>query len=140
MDDVMLRLLTADDGAELLRAHRATSPDAPSFLHFYSDGMPLSEYLDVLAYWREGKHLPSDCVPETFLFAFAGRRIVGRAAIRHRLNAFLERDGGHIGYVVVPEFRRRGYGTRILALALRTADAQLGINPVLVTCDDSNIG
>jgi predicted lipoprotein with Yx(FWY)xxD motif len=51
-----------------MRAHQATSPDVPSFLHFYADGMTLSEYLKVLADSREGKNLPAGFVPETFLF------------------------------------------------------------------------
>jgi GNAT superfamily N-acetyltransferase len=88
---------------------------------------------------REGAHLPTGYVPETFLFAFVGSRIVGRVAIRHTLNAVLEREGGHIGYVVVPEFRRRGYATRMLSLALRLATAQLGIAEVLLVCGDSNV-
>jgi predicted acetyltransferase len=138
VDELILRLPQEDEVPEFLRAHRAASPDVPSFLHFYSEGMPLTEYLQVLTDASHGKNLPPDFVPETFLFAFAGSRIVGRAAIRHALNDFLEREGGHIGYAVVPEFRHRGYGTRILALALRLANEQLGINAVLVTCDDSN--
>jgi predicted acetyltransferase len=79
-------------------------------------------------------------VPSTFLFAFDASRIVGRVAIRHELNAFLLRLGGHIGYVVVPEFRRRGYATRILRHALDIAHRRLGIDRVLVTCDEDNVG
>jgi predicted acetyltransferase len=140
MDELILRLPREDEAAELLRAYQATSPTDPSFLHFYRDGMPLAEYLNVLADMSEGKNLPAGWVPETFLFAFVGARIVGRVAIRHALTALLERQGGHIGYAVVPEFRRRGYATQILALALRIAREQLGIQQVLLTCADSNIG
>ena len=32
-----------------MRAHRATSPEVPSFLHYYTDGMSFRRYLDVLA-------------------------------------------------------------------------------------------
>jgi predicted acetyltransferase len=74
------------------------------------------------------------------LFAFNGRRIVGRASIRHTLNDVLLRIGGHIGYVVVPEFRRQGHATAILRLALQLAHDRLGLDQVLVTCDDDNIG
>jgi len=140
MDELVLRLPREDDASELMRAYRATSSEVPSFLHFYSDGMSLPAYLNLLGHLKGGTDLPPGCVPETFLFAFVGPRIVGRAAIRHTLNASLEREGGHIGYVVVPEFRRRGFATQILALAVRLANKQLGINPVLVTCDDSNVG
>jgi predicted acetyltransferase len=140
MDDLILRLPRADEADEFLRAYRATSPEAPSFLHFYEPGVSLTGYLEVLARLRTGTSLPAGVVPETLLFAFAGPRIVGRVAIRHALNARLEREGGHIGYVVVPEFRRRGYGTRMLGLAVRLAGDELGIDPVLVTCDDDNAG
>jgi predicted acetyltransferase len=46
---------------------------------------------------------------------------------RHSLNAFLARVGGHIGYVVAPEFRRRGHATMMLRLALKIANEKLGI-------------
>jgi predicted acetyltransferase len=139
-DELILRLPAEDEASEFLRAHHATSPDVPSFLHFYHDGMSLAEYLHVLAGVREGRNLPTGYVPETFLFAFVGPRIVGRVAVRHALNPFLECEGGHIGYVVVPEFRRRGYATRMLGLALRIAHEQLGIDDVLLICADSNVG
>lgn len=139
-EDVVLRTPTEGEEEEFLRAHRATSPEIPSFLHYYAEGMPFRRYLEVLAEQERGLNLPPNHVPSTFLFAFASHRIVGRVSIRHSLNAFLERVGGHIGYVVVPEFRRRGHATTILRLALRIASEKLGIRRVLVTCDDDNIG
>jgi predicted acetyltransferase len=139
--DLTLRRPRADEEKEFLRAHRATSPEVPSFLHSYEEGMPFRRYLEVLADQEEGTNLPSsNHVPATFLFAFVASRIVGRASIRHRLNGLLERRGGHIGYVVVPEFRRQGYATTILRLSLAIAREKLGIHRILVTCDDDNIG
>ena len=41
---------------------------------------------------------------------------------------------------MVPEFRRRGHATAILRLALQIARDRLGIDRVLVTCDDDNVG
>ncbi len=136
-----LRRPAEDEEEEFMRAHRATSPIYPSFLHHYETGMPFRRYLQVLADQARGKNLPSqNHVPSTFLFAFAGGRIVGRTSIRHSLNAFLLRVGGHVGYVVVPEFRRQGYATAILRLSLDIARDQLGLERVLVTCDDDNPG
>jgi predicted acetyltransferase len=102
--------------------------------------MPFSRYLEVLAEQERGENLPPKHVPSTFLFAFVATRLVGRVSIRHSLNEFLERVGGHIGYVVVPEFRRQGYATTILRLSLQIAREKLGIRRVLLTCDDDNIG
>ena len=135
-----LRMPKEDEEEEFLRAHRSTSPEVPYFLHYYSEGMPFRRYLETLAAQERGENLAANHVPSTFLFAFAGERIVGRVSIRHSLNAFLERVGGHIGYVVVPEFRRQGYATAILRRSLQIARDKLGIRRVLVTCDDNNVG
>jgi predicted acetyltransferase len=139
-ESLVLRRPRLDEEAELLRAHRATTPEVPYFLHYYEEGMPFSRYLEVLDEQERGVNLLPGYVPSTFLFAFNGQRIVGRVSIRHTLNDFLERVGGHIGYVVVPEFRRRGYATTILRQALGIARDQRGIRRVLVTCDDDNVG
>ena len=140
MTTLVLRRPRPDDEDEFMRAHRATSPDVPYFLHYYQEGISFSRYIEVLVERERGVNLPPDHVPSTFLFAFNGQRIVGRAAIRHRLNDRLLRVGGHIGYVVVPEFRRQGHATAILRLALHIANDILGIRRVLVTCDDDNLG
>jgi predicted acetyltransferase len=78
-------------------------------------------------------------VPTTFLVADVGGEIVGRTSIRHELNEFLAREGGHIGFGLVAKHRRRGYGTEILRQSLVIARA-VGIDRVLVTCDDDNVG
>jgi len=68
-----------------------------------------------------------------------GVTILGVSALRHALTPALEEAGGHIGYSIRPSERRRGYGTRILALTLPYARA-LGLDRALVTCDTDNIG
>jgi predicted acetyltransferase len=139
--ELTLRHPREDEEDEFLRAHRATSPQVPFFLHDYEEGMPLRRYLQVLADRERGIGLAApDHVPSTFLFAFVQARIVGRASIRHRLTPPLERVGGHIGYVVVPQFRRQGHATGILRLSLQFARDRLGLARALVTCDDDNIG
>ncbi|MEN2768966.1 GNAT family N-acetyltransferase [Ornithinibacillus xuwenensis] len=66
-------------------------------------------------------------------------RVLGMVDIRHELNDFLYRIGGHIGYSVRPSERRKGYATLILAKALEEC-RELGMDKVLVTCDEDNIG
>lgn len=137
---LVLRRPREDEEDEFVRAHRATTPEVPNFLHYYQEGMSFGRYLEVLDEQEQGVNLLPDHVPSTFLFAFKGQRIVGRVSIRHMLNDFLLRVGGHIGYVVVPQFRRQGHATAILRLALHIAHEKLGIRRVLVTCDDDNVG
>jgi predicted acetyltransferase len=64
--------------------------------------------------------------------------VVGRISLRHALTPWLLEVGGHIGYAVRPSARGRGYATRALALMLPVAAAH-GIDPVLITCDDTNV-
>ena len=66
-------------------------------------------------------------------------RWVGFLALRRSLNDFLLEQGGHIGYSVRPSRRREGHARAALGLALREA-AALGIDRVLVTCDEDNAG
>ena len=140
-EELTLRLPTEHEEEEFLRAHRATSQEIPTFLHYYKEGMPFKRYLEVLEEQRRGVNLPSPrFVPSTFLFGFVGDRIVGRVSIRHSLNDFLLRVGGHIGYAVLPEFRRRGYATLMLRQSLQIARDELGIQRLLVTCDEDNVG
>lgn len=66
-------------------------------------------------------------------------RILGTINIRHQLNDALRIIGGHIGYGIRPSEREKGYGSKILALALSKAD-DLGISKALITCDKDNQG
>lgn len=64
--------------------------------------------------------------------------LVGNLAIRHRLNDFLFAVGGHVGYSVRPSRRREGHASAALGLSLDRC-RELGIDRVLVTCDDANL-
>ena len=65
-------------------------------------------------------------------------RLVGIIDLRHHIDhPILGTWGGHIGYSVHPDERRKGYATRMLQLDLENA-RKLGIQRVMVTCDDGN--
>jgi predicted acetyltransferase len=135
-----LRELRPEDEREFRAAHAAMAADADfDFALGLRPGLAWLDYLRTLTDHRAGRNLPAGWVPGTFLVADVGGRIVGRASIRHRLNATLEREGGHIGYGVLPEHRRRGCATAILRECLPVA-AGLGIASVLVTCSEDNTG
>lgn len=84
--------------------------------------------------------LPADRVPCTYFWITDGdpEEVVGFLAFRHRLNAWLLEEGGHIGYSVRPSRRRQGHASRALGLAVALAPT-LGVDRVLVTCDDDNL-
>jgi predicted acetyltransferase len=131
-----LRPLTRADEAEAVAAHRELADEGFEFLLGWT-GQPWDAYLEMLEEQRHGINLPEGFVPATFLAAEAEGRLVGRAHVRHRLNAFLEQVGGHIGYAVRPAFRRRGHATEMLRQALVVA-RELGVERALVTCDEGN--
>jgi len=65
-------------------------------------------------------------------------KVVGCIELRHMLNEALAVIGGHIGFSVIPEERRKGYATEMLKLVLAEAE-KAGIEKVLLTCDVDNI-
>ena len=65
------------------------------------------------------------------------KKILGMLQLRHRLNDYLEKYGGHIGYSVAPDERRKGYASYMLDKAFQEC-RKMGIDRVLITCLDSN--
>ena len=97
----------------------------------------------VLKYGDPTFELPEDRVHCDYFWITDGdgqaEEVVGFLALRHALTPWLLEEGGHIGFSVRPTRRREGHATRALALALPRA-AQLGLDRVLLTCDDTNAG
>jgi predicted acetyltransferase len=106
----------------------------------WSDPGVFAEYVGWLrAQVLEETARPEGFVPSTTLWWLDDGEYLGRIAIRHRLTPRLRELAGHIGYDVRPSARRRGHATAMLASALPVA-RELGIDPVLVTCDADNTG
>jgi len=136
---LVLRPLRVSDKEQAWQAHEELARDDFDFLLDLKRREAWPVYLARLERLRQGVDLPEDRVPGTFLVAEVAGQIVGRVSIRHELNDYLAREGGHIGYGVRPGFRRRGYAGLILGQSLAFA-ATLGLERVLVTCDDDNVG
>lgn len=65
-------------------------------------------------------------------------RFIGSCQIRSTVNGvLLAAYGGHVGYRIRESERGKGYGRKILGLALRVCKGS-GINPVVVSCDATN--
>src|SRR3989338_7899906 len=86
----------------------------------------------------EGKNHPQGYVPQTEFWLVDGGEYIGRVSIRARLNGLLLQIGGHIGYNIRPSERGKGYGNKLLELALRKAK-EMGIEKVRITCDVDNV-
>lgn len=77
-------------------------------------------------------------VPDTAVWLVQGNTFIGDARIRHRLNAALEKSGGHIGYGVRPSYQSKGYATELLRQCLIWSRDNLAIDKVLLSCRVGN--
>jgi predicted acetyltransferase len=109
--------------------------DLPASIETVREEFPL--FVERMLY--NSAHPLPGFVPQTMFWITRGDEYVGRLGLRHFLNEKLGQFGGHIGYEIRPSMRRNGYGTRALALALDEA-GKLGLDRVLVTCSEYNIG
>lgn len=137
----------------LLRLRQHDAPAFEAFMaRFPSDGdgvhglaaldvmeqrLSALEAIALLEDHRRGERLPEGWVPSTTWFWASEEGLQGVINLRHRLTPFLEDFGGHVGYAVAPEFRRRGIATAMLAGVVSAAQ-ELGIPRLLVTCDAQN--
>lgn len=107
----------------------------------------LDNYLDNYNKWLQKldediKRKPTEeKVPsETFfLIRKNDNKIVGMINIRLMLNENLKKIGGHIGYSIRPEERKKGYNKINLYLGLKECQKH-GIKEVLMDCDKDNVG
>ena len=86
----------------------------------------------------EGKNQPEGYVPQTEFWLVDGGEYIGRVSVRARLNEHLLQIGGHIGYNIRPSKGGKGYGNKILELALLKAK-EMEIEKVRITCDVDNV-
>ncbi len=79
-------------------------------------------------------------VPATTYMAIStyDGRLIGMIDIRHILNDYLLKFGGHIGYSIRKSERQQGYAIEMLSLAL-TECVKLNIKKALITCDKNNV-
>ncbi|GIO36805.1 GNAT family acetyltransferase [Paenibacillus antibioticophila] len=84
-----------------------------------------------------GINLKEGLVPQTIYWFYDHDRPVGYGKLRHKLNEKLLEHGGHIGYVIRPTARNRGYGKQALTELVKQAHL-MGIKEILLTCDEAN--
>lgn len=108
---------------------------------------PLRKYKDPIAYISECRKytapetLPKGLVVATQFFYIrkADNCLVGMIQIRHSFDDYLSEYGGHIGYAIRPSERRKGYATSMLHAVLPYC-REIGLDKILITCIDGNIG
>lgn len=103
------------------------------------DELTVPGWLDLLERKSKPETCPEGLVPDSVFLCVREKdnRLVGIINIRHTLNDYLSRFGGHIGYAIRPDERRKGYAEEQLRLGLVECQ-KLGIDPVLLTCLTDN--
>jgi len=97
-------------------------------------------FVQSLQHNKDRTKIPANRVPDVDYWLYENDSILlGHLSLRYKLNAYMLQLGGHIGYQICPSQRRQGYGKIILQLGLEKARA-IGLQRVLVTCDENNLG
>ncbi|MEG1524268.1 MAG: GNAT family N-acetyltransferase [Clostridia bacterium] len=89
--------------------------------------------------YEYGIHLKPGYVKETRFWLIDHERFIGKIAIRHELTPALLQFAGNIAYEVRWSKCRKGYGTQMLSMGLQFCKEELGLQRVLITCNDGNI-
>ena len=105
------------------------------YLDIYKKGLEnFDEYLNDLSNISKGIDVPQGWVTSSTFWLIDNHEVVGVVRIRHQEIG----TAGHIGYDISPCYRNKGYGNKILKLALSEAE-KIGIKEAIVTCNIDNI-
>jgi len=88
--------------------------------------------------FSKGENLPEGYVPSTTYILYINGKPIGVGDLRHYLCPSLEKDGGHIGLHILPQYRGQGYGSILIKQMLKKAK-EMGINSALIFNHDDNI-
>ena len=143
MDAIKL-VIPAEEHLDRVWAYRQAMLAADSSM----DGTSALHEFDSMADWLEEVRRCTD--PATVLEGwvqatqFLALResdggLVGMIQVRHYFSGYLEKYGGHIGYSVRPDQRRKGYAKEMLRLALPFCK-EIGLDRVLISCEPDNPG
>ncbi len=128
------------DAVGEFRAESQSNPSTESFRRLSLEKLEndFRSYVDEQIGFAAGQNLPPGYVPSSSFWLVDEGAYIGTVNIRHRMTEHLMAVGGHIGYAIRASMRGKGYGNKILELAIPEAK-KLGIDRVLVTCDVTNL-
>ena len=98
------------------------------------------EWIDTIKLHKTVETCPKDKVPSMIYIAVreTDNRIVGIIDLRYHINTpILSTWGGHMGYYVRPNERKKGYAKEMVRQNLQNCKA-LNIKKVMITCDANN--
>lgn len=144
--NITLREITIEDANEIIALCKEIKEnDAENTFEGLSniknvDSIDFKDFLLELEKSKNIKNIKPHLVNQTTYMMFGeNNRVLGGVNIRHELNDNLLKHGGHIGALIRPSERKKGYATLMISLALEKCK-ELGIDKVLITCREENIG
>lgn len=135
---ILRELNIGDEQAFLAGLREWEGEDLTGYSFVWKEGMTFREMLSILKKESAGIDLAPGRVPSSMLYGFVNGKIIGRVSIRHSLNDFLRKRGGHIGYAVARNYRQKGYATEMVRQGIEFC-RKLGLPSILVTCTDENV-
>ncbi len=111
-----------------------------SFINEYNNisREDFNKAIETIIAQSKGLQLPEGYVPQTIYYLWNDDIIVGEFHIRHYLCESLINGAGHIGYYIAPEYRKRGYATQGLRLALSIAENIIPEDEIYLRTDKYN--
>jgi len=86
-----------------------------------------------------GINLPEGFIPCTTYWIILDNKLIGLGNIKHYLNDFLRKKGGHIGLSIAKEYRGKGLGLKSTKLLIEKARNEFGIEDILFTNEPENL-
>lgn len=131
--------LTLDANQDIYQMLQELPKDEQGFQNMFH-GLSFDEFKRELTKREKesrGENLAEGRVPQSIYWFYLDNQPAGMVKIRHYLNDYLRENGGHIGYGLAPQYRGKGYGNKMLELAL-IESRNLGIAEALLTCNKDN--
>ncbi|MDE5597210.1 MAG: GNAT family N-acetyltransferase, partial [Lachnospiraceae bacterium] len=102
--------------------------------------LSVKEWIDTINLHKNAQTCPKDRVPSRIYIAVREKdnRIVGIIDLRYHINTpVLSTWGGHMGYYVRPDERKKGYAREMVRQNLQNFK-NMNIRKVMVTCIEDN--
>lgn len=140
MKELILRFPTLEDKEDFIEYYKEYLKDDPN-----SDPLNYSKYKNyeefLIGIGKEECLIrtTTKTIPTSSYLLKKNNKIIGHIFIHHLIDLELLSDyEGHIGYGIRPSKRNKGYGTKMLELALEKCK-DLSLDEVLISCKKDNI-